>query len=158
MHRNRSVITLYQTLRAARYLAISSKKSLCALKKNESRGAKVVDVQPGPARPFHVLDAVVERERQFLQRRRSRFANVVTADRNRVPLRHVLCAELERVDDELHRRPRRKDVGLLGDVFLEDVVLDRPAELVPRMLPAFPRPPDTWTRESSPGHSSSSTC
>jgi hypothetical protein len=29
-----------QIRRAARYLAISSKKSICALKKNESRGAK----------------------------------------------------------------------------------------------------------------------
>src|SRR5688572_28463034 len=37
---NRSVITLYQILRAARYLAISSKKPLWALKKNDNRGAK----------------------------------------------------------------------------------------------------------------------
>ncbi len=36
----RSRITSAQSRRAARYLAISSKKSLCALKKNEMRGAK----------------------------------------------------------------------------------------------------------------------
>ena len=35
---NRSRITFAQILRAARYLAISSKKSLCALKKNDRRG------------------------------------------------------------------------------------------------------------------------
>src|ERR1041384_7537907 len=35
----RSVMTLCQILRAARYLAISSKKSLCELKKKLSRGA-----------------------------------------------------------------------------------------------------------------------
>ena len=37
---NRSRITRAQILRAARYFAISSKKSLCALKKNEMRGTK----------------------------------------------------------------------------------------------------------------------
>ena len=37
---NRSRMTSAQSLRAARNLAISSKKSLCELKKNESRGAK----------------------------------------------------------------------------------------------------------------------
>ena len=37
---NRSRISRAQIRRAARYFAISSKKSRCALKKNESRGAK----------------------------------------------------------------------------------------------------------------------
>jgi hypothetical protein len=32
--------------RAARYLAISSKKSICALKKNDSRGAKLSMSRP----------------------------------------------------------------------------------------------------------------
>lgn len=36
----RVCITVYQSRRAARYFAISSKKSLCALKKKESLGAK----------------------------------------------------------------------------------------------------------------------
>ena len=36
----------YQMRRAARYLAISSKKSLCALKKNESRGANSSTASP----------------------------------------------------------------------------------------------------------------
>jgi hypothetical protein len=38
--RYRSVMSLYQMRRAARNLAISSKKSLCELKKKLSRGAK----------------------------------------------------------------------------------------------------------------------
>ena len=93
---------------------------------------KLVDVQARAPGPLDVLDAVVQRERQLLQRRRARFANVISADRNRVPLRHVLRAELERVDDELHRGPRRENVRLLRDVFLENVVLDRSAKLLPR--------------------------
>ena len=78
-----------QICRAARYLAISSKKSLCALKKNEMRGTNVVDVEPGVDAPLDVLDAVAQRERQFLQRRRARLADVIAADRDRVPLRHL---------------------------------------------------------------------
>jgi hypothetical protein len=35
-----------QIRRAARYLAISSKKSMCALKKNDSRGAKSSTATP----------------------------------------------------------------------------------------------------------------
>ena len=42
----RSFITWYQILRAARYLAISSKKSLCALKKKLRRGPKSSTSRP----------------------------------------------------------------------------------------------------------------
>ena len=42
----RSRITLSQIRRAARYFAISSNNSLCALKKNESRGAKSSTSRP----------------------------------------------------------------------------------------------------------------
>src|SRR6266566_5790914 len=43
---NLSVITLYQIFRAARYFATSSKRSLCALKKNDRRGAKSSTSRP----------------------------------------------------------------------------------------------------------------
>ena len=68
----RSRITSAQSLRAARNLAISSKKSLCELKKNEMPRREVVDVEPGVDAVLHVLDAVAQRERQLLQRRRAR--------------------------------------------------------------------------------------
>jgi hypothetical protein len=48
---NRSRMTCAQILRAARSLAISSKKSLCALKKYDKRGAKSSTSSPRPARP-----------------------------------------------------------------------------------------------------------
>ena len=65
--------------RAARYLAISSKKSLCALKKNES-AARIHPRQAAAHAPFDVFDAVAQGEGQFLNRGRSRFANVIAAD------------------------------------------------------------------------------
>src|SRR5580658_5682597 len=86
-------------------------------------GAELVNVKPATARPLYVFDAVVERERQFLQSRRSSFPNVISADGNGVEARRELRAELEGVDDQPHRRRRRIDIFLLCDVFLENVVL-----------------------------------
>ena len=74
-------MTSAQSLRAARNLAISSKKSLCELKKNEIRGAKSSTSRPASMPVLHVLDAVAQRERQLLQRRRARLADVIPAHR-----------------------------------------------------------------------------
>ena len=92
---------------------------------------EVVDVEPRVDAPLHVLEAVAQRERELLQRRRACFAYVIAAHRNRVPLRHLLRAEREDVGDDPHRRTRRKDVLLLRDEFLQDVVLDRARQLLP---------------------------
>ena len=75
--------------------------------------------------------AVAERERQFLRRRRSGFADVIAADRNRIEARRMLRGELDRIRHQPHRRTRRKDVFLLRDVFLENVVLQGARELRP---------------------------
>jgi hypothetical protein len=53
-------------------LAISSKKSLCALKKKDRRGAKSSTSRPRAIRRLHVADAVRERERQLLHGGRAR--------------------------------------------------------------------------------------
>ena len=74
-----------QMRRAARNLAISSKKSLCTSQKNESRGAKSSTSMPALHALLDVADAVGEGEGQLLDRRRSGFADVVAADRYRVP-------------------------------------------------------------------------
>ena len=54
---NRSRMIRAHSRRAARNFAISSRKSLCALKKNDSRWPKLVDVEPGVDRRLHVGDA-----------------------------------------------------------------------------------------------------
>jgi hypothetical protein len=62
-----------------------------AVRVEEERHARheVVDVQTGVDAPLHVFEAVAQRERELLERGRSRFANVVAADRDRVPARHL---------------------------------------------------------------------
>ena len=48
---------------------------------------EVVDCQPALERPFHVLDAVAQRKRQFLHGRGTRFPDVISADGNGVEAR-----------------------------------------------------------------------
>ena len=69
-----------------------------AVRVEEERDARheVVDVEAGVDAPLHVLDAVAQRERQLLQRRRARFADVIAADRDRVPARHLASRRTRR--------------------------------------------------------------
>ena len=60
---------------------------------------EVVHIEALPFRPFHILDAVVQREGEFLKRGRAGYADVIAADGNRVPVGNVLGAELECIDD-----------------------------------------------------------
>jgi hypothetical protein len=110
--------------RAARNLAISSRKLLCALKKNDRPLAEPVHVEAGRQAGLHVGAGVGEGERHFLDRGRAGFPDVIAADRDRVPLRHLAFAERDDVGDDPQRRLRRKDVGAAGGVLLEDVVLE----------------------------------
>jgi hypothetical protein len=99
----------------------------------EERDARceLVDVEAGIDAVLHVLDAVAQRERQLLGRRRARLADVISAHRDRVPLRNVRGAEGEHIGNEPHRRARRVDVLLLRDELFQDVVLDRAGERLP---------------------------
>ncbi len=74
--------------------------------------------------PFNVFNSVAQRERQFLYRSRSRFANVIAADRNRVEAGHMLCSVLDHIGHQAHGWPRRINVLLLRNVFLQYVVLE----------------------------------
>ncbi len=91
-----------------------------------------VDVHAGRDRRFHVGDAVGQREGDLLDRRRSRLADVVARNRDRVPVRQVGSAVREGVDDQPHRGPGWVDVRPPGDVLLQDVVLNGAADLLPR--------------------------
>ena len=92
---------------------------------------EIVHIEAAAACPLDVFHAVVNRERQFLQRSRAGFPNVVSGDGNRVEARSELRSKLESVDHQPHRRRRRIDVFLLRDVFLEDVVLHRAGNFLP---------------------------
>ena len=98
----------------------------------EERQARreLVDREPGGEGRLDVREPVGERERELLRGRRAGFADVVPGDRHRVPSRHLRGAEADRVGNEPHRGTRREDELLLRLVLLEDVVLERAAELL----------------------------
>ncbi len=64
----------------------------------------------------------------LLDRRRARLLQVVAADVDRVPPRHVLDGVGHHVGDQPHRRPGREGVGPAGEELLDDVVLGRALE------------------------------
>jgi hypothetical protein len=100
-------------------------KSLCALKKNDRRGTKSSTSRPAST-PYCTYSMPSRSVKASSCRAvAAGLADVVPADRNRVPARDFLSAELEDVRDETHRRTRRENVFLLRDEFLEDVVLNR---------------------------------
>ena len=63
------------------------------------------------------------REGDLLDRRGARLLQVVRADVDRVPLRHLLDREGDHVRDQLHRGAGRERVGAPREVLLDDVVL-----------------------------------
>ena len=80
---------------------------------------------------FDIVPAVGQREGELLGRGGTGFANVIAADGNRVPLRRVLRAELDQIDHEPHGGFGRKHDFILRVKLLEDVVLDRAAQIAP---------------------------
>ena len=99
----------------------------------EERQARreLVDRKPAFERAIDVAESVGEGERDFLRRGRTGLAHVVAGDRDRVPARDLAGAELDDVGDQAERGRRRIDVGPARGVLLEDVVLDRAADLTP---------------------------
>ncbi len=72
-----------------------------------------------------VGDAVGNGEGHFLGCRGPRFADVIAADADGVPLGDIVAAEAEYVRDQAHRWFRGENIGPPGDVFLQNVILDR---------------------------------
>src|SRR5207253_692488 len=92
---------------------------------------EVVHIEAASARPLHVLHAVVKGECQFLQRGRAGLADVISADRNRVEAWREFRTKLESVHYQAHRGRWGVDVLLLGNVFLQNIVLNRTGNLLP---------------------------
>ena len=95
----------------------------------QARG-ELVDAHAGCDTGAGVFDAVGQGVGQLQVGRRSGLLHVIAADRDRVELGHVRRGEGEDVRDDPHRGRGRIDVGVPHHELFEDVVLDRPRELV----------------------------
>ena len=127
---SKPAMTRSQRRRAARSLATSMKKSMPMAKKNDSRGANVVDVEPAVGGEAGVLPPVRDREGELEVGGRAGLLHVVAGDRDGVEPRHVLGGVADDVGHDPHARLGRVDVGVADHELLEDVVLDGAAELV----------------------------
>ena len=101
-----------------------------AVEEERDLGREVIHLEAGVDRGLHEGDRVRERERHLLYRRATLLPHVVAGDRDRVPLRDALVAVGEDVGREAHRALRRVDEVPTRRVLLEDVVLDRAAQLL----------------------------
>ena len=79
-----------------------------------------------------VLQTVGQRVGQLDVVRGARLLHVVTRNRDRVELGHVLRGVLEDVGDDPHRELGRIYIGVAHHELLEDVVLDRTGQLIER--------------------------
>ena len=93
---------------------------------------ELVDGQPGVEGGLHVGDPVGQRERHLLHGRAALLAEVIAADRDRVPAGDPLAAVGEQVGGQAQRAVRRVDEVAARDVLLEDVVLGGAAQLLGR--------------------------
>src|SRR6476660_9572713 len=75
-------------------------KAVMGIEKEGNSRGKRVDIQAGFESGFDVRKRIRESERQFLNSRRACFADVISADRNRVPVRNLMFAVAKDIGDQ----------------------------------------------------------
>src|SRR5207249_7423889 len=113
------------------------KKVVVDIEEERELRREAVHVEPRLERRLHVCQTIVERKGQLLYGGRTGLADVIAADTDGVPFGDMLRAITERVHNEPQVRLRREQPLLLRDVFLQNIVLECPAELVERDSPPF---------------------
>ena len=106
------------------------KEIIMGVKKEREARSKIVYVQSHLEGGLYVLDSVSQGKSQFLQGGRSRFANMVAANGDRVPARNLLGGKLKNVGNETQGRPWWKNPFLLSDVFFQNVILQGSGNLL----------------------------
>src|ERR1700739_921711 len=99
----------------------------------EERQARreIIDVEAAVYSIFDVAKAVGDRKCQLLNSSRTRFADVVTGNRDGMKARGFPRAKFHHVGYNPQCWSRRADPLFLRDILLEHVVLDRAADLFP---------------------------
>ena len=99
-----------------------------AIEKERKARPELIDRDSARGEHFRVSKAVRERVGGLLHRRRSGLADVITADRDRIPARHFAGGELHHVGEKSERRLDRENRFVLRLDFLENVGLNRAAQ------------------------------
>ena len=109
------------------------------IEKEGELGSERVDVEMARESEFDISETVREGVGELLHSGRAGFPDVVTRDRQRLVVGHLLRAELHQVADEPKVRLRREQPLLLRHVLLEDVGLQGAVQLSVRNALTFCR-------------------
>ena len=90
---------------------------------------KLVDLQAAFERSIYIGQSIGNSEGQFLNGGSSRLANMVATDADGIPTRHMARAKLDGIRHQAHGRLRWEKKLFLRAVLLEDIVLQRAAQL-----------------------------
>ena len=113
-------------------LADLFKKVEMGVKEKRKPRGKVIHRQPRRNPRLHVGEAVGQGEGQLLHRRGARLADMVAADADRIPARHLLGGKGKDIGDQPQRGLRGKDPRFLGGILLENIVLNGAADALQR--------------------------
>src|SRR5262245_35772828 len=86
-------------------------------------GREIIDREARIDCGLDIGDPVRQRESYFLNSGRSGFTDVITGDRDRIPVRHRLSAISENIGGHPQRSARRIDVSTASDIFFENIIL-----------------------------------
>src|SRR6516162_1379459 len=100
-----------------------------AIQEKGEPGAKDIHIHSAIAEILHVGKTVREGIRSLLNRGGTSFRYVISADRYRVPARHLLRTEIHHIGQESKGRVDRENQFVLRLDFLQDIGLNCSAEL-----------------------------
>ena len=97
------------------------------IEKERKARSKLIDRNPAPGEHFRVSEPIRKCVSGLLNRRGAGFADVITANRDRIPARQFARGEFDHVGEKTQRRFDWKNRFVLGLDFLENVGLNRTA-------------------------------
>src|SRR5690606_33540685 len=97
---------------------------IVGIKEKGHARSKLVYLETSLQRRPYISLCIGQRKPYFLGGCRTSFADVITAHRNRVPLRNFCPAEGKNISDKSQGRFRRVDIGAAGDILFKDVILN----------------------------------
>ena len=86
--------------------------------------SKSININTRSCSGTEVFQTVGQRISQLDVRRSSRFLHVVTGDRDRVELRHLLRSIFEYIGNNLHGECRRVNIGITHHELFQNIILD----------------------------------
>ena len=93
-------------------------------------GCKSIHIHSGTHPGTQIFQTVRQSISQFNIRRSTCFLHMITGNRNRIKLRHILGSILENISDNFHREFRRVNISITHHKLFQNIILNRTRQLV----------------------------